>query len=286
MPTLDPEWRRKIFVGGLVLMIPVVGWPAVLGYRARFVRHLFGDTPEALPKWEGEFWNHLTSGWRAMGVIFGHIAPLYALLALLVWQRGWRPDEVWMWSTAFFVAVPILSTLTFPIACVVLARGGFLGFAEAAALLAVFALIIFLVPVGFMEVSRTDRYRSAFAWWRTWPFAWKHIGPYCSAWWHSCLQSGLGHFAFPFTPWGVVWCYLGILAHFNEVLVDAGAAPGRGWLQRAIADPRCTPPASRGRFTFEDGAGERVTALNVGAFSVPLPRMLEREQAERAPSGS
>jgi hypothetical protein len=56
LPTLDPGWRRKIFRAGLVLCIPVVGWPAVLGYRGRFVRHLFGPTTAALPDWsEGLF---------------------------------------------------------------------------------------------------------------------------------------------------------------------------------------------------------------------------------------
>ncbi len=276
--TLDPRWRRKIFIGGLVLLLPVVGWPAVLGYRAHFVRHMFGNTPEPLPSWKGAFWKHLRSGWQAMGVIFGHLAPLYGLLAVVLWQRGWRPDETWLWSTLFFVVFPFFSTLSFPMACLALtfSERPWLSLAEAAALFAAFTLTIFLVPAGFMEVSRTGRYRSAFAAWRSWPFAWKHRRLYGSAWWHSCLQGALGTLAVPFTPWGVVWSYLSILALFNEVLIEASVAPGSGWLQRALADTRFVRPTRRGRFAFEDGAGERTTALNLGAFSVPLPRLWHR----------
>jgi hypothetical protein len=276
--TLDPRWRRKIFVGGLVLMIPIVGWPAVLGYRARFARNLFSETPAALPEWKGEFWGHVINGWRAMAVIFGHLAVLYAALAAIVWQRGWRPDAAWAWSLAFFIVIPGLSPLSFPIACIVLMYSAqhWLGVGEAAILLALFSVLIFMIPAGFIEVSRTGTYRSAFAWWRTWPFVWRHARLYSSAWWHAGLQSAVGHFCIPFTPWGVVWCFLGILALFNEVLVEAGVAPGVGWMQRALTDPRFERRGHRGRFTLVDGAAKCVHAFDFGPFSIPLPQSIDQ----------
>ena len=275
---LDPRWRRKIFVGGLILMIPVVGWPAVLGYRSRFVRHMFSDTPHPLPEWRGEFWSHVISGWKAMGVIFGHLAPLYVCLALTLAQRDWHPDAHWFWALAFFFVFPGFSPLSFPIACVALALEPrhLLSPGEALVFLAVFASIIYLIPAGFLAVSRTGKYRSGLAVWRTVPFVVRHARLYASAWWHSCLQSAFGHGCVPFTPWGVVWCFLSILAVFNEVLVRIGTAPGRGWLERALLDPRFSGRGHVGRFTLLDGAGERVTALDVGSFSVPLPRWCDR----------
>ena len=59
---LDPEWRRKLWLGGLVLCLPVIGWPAVLGYRAAFIRNLREPAPSALPPWRGQFWSHVVLG--------------------------------------------------------------------------------------------------------------------------------------------------------------------------------------------------------------------------------
>ena len=273
---LDPKWRRKIFVGGLVLMIPVIGWPAVLGYRSHCVQRLFRDTGELLPGWRAGFWRHVIDGWKAMGVIFGHLAPLYVALGVLVWERGWRPDSAWVWWMAFFVVFPGFSPLTLPIACVVftLSPVAYVGSFEAALLLAAFAFTIFIIPVGFLEVSRTGRYRSAFAFQRTWPFAWRHRRDYTAAWGHSLLQAAVGHGCFPLTPWGVVWCFLSIVALFNEILVRTGDAPGIGWLQRGLADERFVPPPNLGRFARMDGSGAAFTACNLGAFSLPLPALL------------
>ncbi|MBL8858792.1 MAG: DUF4013 domain-containing protein [Planctomycetes bacterium] len=275
---LDPRWRRKMFVGGLVLMIPVVGWPAVLGYRSRFVRHMFTDTPELLPPWKGHFWSYVLGGVRAMAVIFGYLSPVYALLAWTLLERGWCPEVQWAWLALACFLFPLFAPLSLPIALIALAFSAehWLSFTEASAFFVAFAALIYLVPAGFLEVSRTGRYMSAFALWRSLPFAWRERRAYIAAWFYSILQSLFGHFTLPFAPWGVMWCYIGIVSLFNEVLVQANEAPGQGWLQRAIADPRFDGRGRRGRFTVLDNAGERVSVLDVGPFSVPLPRLFDR----------
>src|SRR5204863_6693750 len=105
---------------------------------------------------------------------------------------------------------------------------------------------------GFLQVSMTGRHRAAFAVWRTLPFVARHLRGYCGAWWRSGIMSLAGHLALPLSPWGVVWCYLGILALFNEVLVHGRLAPGEGWLQRALAEPRLQGGRC-GRTTVLDG---------------------------------
>lgn len=276
---LDPQWRAKIFRGGLVLMIPFVGWPTLLGYRARFVRHLFAPMDSVLPSWNGAFFACFVEGLRALSVIFGYLAPLYATLAWLLHARGWTPDATWWWLCAGFCALPIFSTLSFPTACVLLACSPHprLSATEALLFFAAFNVLIFVIPAGFLQVSLTGRHASAFALWRTLPFVWRHRRAYVAAWWHSSLFGLVGHFALPIAPWGVAWCYLGIVALFNEILVGAGLAPGEGCLQRALADPLFAPRASFGRRVLRDAAGEGVRVLDCSLFSAPLPGRADPE---------
>lgn len=268
---LDPQWRAKIFRGGLVLLIPIVGWPAVMGYRARFVRHLFTDEPGPLPEWRGQFRRHLVEGLRAMGVVFGYFAPLYVALFALVTARGFVPDTSTLAWTAGFVAVPILSTLSFPTACVLLAMATehWISPVEAAVFIASFAAVVFVIPAGFCQVSRTGRYRDAFALGAALCLIARRPRSYVAAWWHSSVMATAGHFTLPLAPWGVVWCYLGILVLFNAILLDDGTAPGQGWLQRALIDPRLARTAG---VAARDANGEVVRLLEIGEYAAPLPR--------------
>jgi hypothetical protein len=269
----DPRWRQKVFVGGMLLLLaPPFGWPAVLGYRKELVRHLFEDLEEPLPAWEGRLLHHFTEGLKALGVIFGYLAPLYATAGGLAAYRGFTPGAGSLVLALFFVLFPIFSTLSFPIGCLLLGHAGWLSMGECSALVGLYALVVFLIPAGFLHVSLTGRYRTAFALWRTLPFVGRHLPAYAGAWWYSSLISLVGHLALPFSPWGVVWAYLAIIFQFNEILHQGGERISSGWLARALADPRF---ARRGRpwlARLEDGRRESTAVLDLGAFSVPLPR--------------
>lgn len=268
---LDPHWRRRIWIGGLVLCLPVIGWPAVLGYRAAFVRHLREDKGTVLPVWRGAFWQHVVVGSKAMGVVFAYLAPLYAALLALLLSRGWQPDAASLWLAAFFVCLPVFSTLSLPIACLLAACGpaATLTAPEVAGFLLGYAALVFLIPAGFLEVSRTWRFRSAFAVHRTWPFVARHLRAYAAAWWHSGCMSLVGHLVLPLSPWGVVWCYLGIVTLFQEVLWRADGQPRTGCMARAMA---AQPDGwTIGRRTAVDGAMRTVRVVELGAFAVPLP---------------
>jgi hypothetical protein len=271
----DPGWRRKILRGGLLICLPVVGWPAILGYRRALAAALFGTEP-VLPPWEGRFLAYLLDGLRAMCVIFGYLAPLYALAGWLAYSRGFRPGVESAAVAGFFVLFPIFSTLSLPIAAALLVHGGRLAPGEAAAFGGAYAAIIFIVPAGFLEVSRTGRHRSAFAVWRTLPFLARNLRGYASAWWNAGLASLFGHAVLPFSPWSVVWAYLAIIFLFNAILVRTGAAPADGWLGQALRAPRARGLGRLGRKRLEDAGGEPCTALDLRAFSVPLPRCVAR----------
>jgi hypothetical protein len=283
-PLADPGWRRKIFVGGLCLMLPLFGWPAILGYRKELVLHLFRDAPRPLPRWKGRFFHYFREGVKSMGVIFGYLAPLYATLLGVVASRGFAPGATTALIALFFVVFPIFSTLSFPTACFLFAFGrdrAWITPGELAAFLAVFSVVIFLIPAGFLRVTVTGRYRSAFHLGRTLPLIRRHFLAYLAAWWYSGLMSLLGHLTIPLAPWGVVWAYLAIIFLFNEIVHRDGKASGAGWLARSLADPRF---ADRGRFGFDrmpEGAATRARILDFGSFSVPLPAFTEPRPEHR-----
>jgi hypothetical protein len=238
---LDRDWRRKLWRAGLVLMIPVVGWPAVLGYRTAFVRHLLSDSLTPLPAWDEGLLTHAVAGWKAMAVIFGYLLPVYLALGWLLAARGFVPGPWFVAAAAFFFAFPIFSTLSLPLACVALASAEqpALSAHECLAGIAAFSLLVFLLPAGFLQVSRTQPYTWAFALWRTIPFVARNLGAYLEAWWHSSLMSLAGHFTLPLAPWGVVRC------------ADAGR-------RAAVTDRSSVIPQSRARGGLpRDSAGAR-----------------------------
>ena len=84
----DPEWRGKVFTGGLLLLVPFFGWFATLGYRKDLIGHLFrGDDPP-LPTWRGRFWFHTREGLKAASVIFTQYLPLGITLGVTLASRG------------------------------------------------------------------------------------------------------------------------------------------------------------------------------------------------------
>ena len=90
-----------------------------------------------------------------------------------------------------------------------------------------------------------------------------------AAWWHSGLISLCSHFALPFSPWAVVWCYLAIIFLFNELLHRDGSP---GWMSRALADPRFVHVRA-GASRLTDASGRGVVRLDLGLFSAPLPSL-------------
>lgn len=280
----DPDWRRKVFVGGLLLMIPFVGWFATLGYRKALIPLLFhGDRPP-LPEWRGRVWTHIWEGLKAGAVIGVQYLPLGVALAALLVSRGARFEPALLAAPVFFALFPIFSTLAFPLAVAYWAWPGgpaVLHLWEAGALLAGYALVTFVIPAGFLQVSRTGRYSAAFRYHESLPFLVRNFRAYVLAWYRSSAMSLCGHLAVPYSPWGVVWCYLGIIYSFNRVLADEMARAGElspdSWFTRLDRDGIPLLPAGRRTLTAAvPAAGEEVPVGRVGPVFVPLPRAVAR----------
>lgn len=48
----DEEWVSKVLLGSVILLIPVFGWFALMGYTIAAVRNVIAGEPRPLPGWE------------------------------------------------------------------------------------------------------------------------------------------------------------------------------------------------------------------------------------------
>ncbi|QEL16252.1 DUF4013 domain-containing protein [Limnoglobus roseus] len=280
----DPDWRHKVFVGGLLLMIPVVGWFATLGYRKALISRLFQGDRYPLPEWRGEVWAHIWEGLKAGAVISVQYLPLCFALAALLASRDAPFGPRLLTASVFFALFPIFSTLAFPLAVVYWAWPvgvAYLHPLEAVALLAGYGAVTFVIPAGFLQVSRRGRYAAAFRYHESLPFLVRNFRAYVLAWYRSGAMSLCGHFAGPYAPWGVVWCYLGIIYSFNRVLADELARKGelspKSWFARLDRDRLVLKPVRR--FTFlvtVPSTGDVDAGVRVGPVFAPLPKAVAR----------
>ena len=279
----DPLFREKIFFGGLLLLfLHPVGWPASLGYRKSLISRLFSGEEPLLPVWKGNVWYFFFEGLKAMGVIFGYLSPLYLALFLILYRNGVSPDAHWLLAAAFFCFFMIFSTLSLPLAILYWTFGsaGYrLPVPYAGALLLAFAVVVFFIPAGFLQVSKSGKYRSAFHVFAAFTMLRTHFKRYLLAWYRSAVMSLAGHLALPFAPWGVVWCYLGIIYEFNSILArDAGFRYQGSWFERLDGAQalKLEPTLQKSilRCSNATGAGGKPCFfLLLGPILVPLPEL-------------
>ncbi len=84
----DPNWVGKIIIGGLISLIPVVGWLLVIGYMIAIARNVINGDPQPLPEWS-DFGQILVDG------IYGFvIAFVYSLPIIVVACFFWMPASL------------------------------------------------------------------------------------------------------------------------------------------------------------------------------------------------
>ncbi|MCA8969227.1 MAG: DUF4013 domain-containing protein [Planctomycetes bacterium] len=287
--TADPAWRRRIFRGGLLLMIPFVGWPIVLGYRRLFAEHLLDRTRPLLPVWHGNTRRALLHGLGAMGVIHGYFLPIYAWMALRTTEWQLWSALPWIWIFLFVAAFPIFSTLIVPAWLCWLRLSAIIDVdiptIELALVGMLFAAITFMIPAGFLTVSQTRRTMSAFDLGRSLALIKRAPRRYTEAWIGSGILSLAAHACLPLAPWSVFWCYLAIIHCFNEVPLADESDPSAGqrswfgyfrdahWTRYRISTGSFVES-----FTLEDkGAGPlgspapRIRALRLGPLRFLCP---------------
>lgn len=216
----DPHWRRNIWKAGLFLFVPIIGWPTLLGYRKVAIEHLVHGREPLLPKWDGNVLLYLREGFKALLVINLWFLPLLCWVIIKFMSHHQSSQVSWLAICSFCLALPILSTMLIP-GVVLLGRfyvsTPIFSNEETLLIHLLFVATTFFIPVGFLNVSRTGRYLSAFDFRWTLPTLRRNFRNYTEAWVVSGIMSLIGHFIIPFSPWGVTWCYLSIVYLFNEV---------------------------------------------------------------------
>jgi hypothetical protein len=67
--TEDPNWLKKVGIAALLMLIPIIGWFAVLGWGLEITRRVISNEPETLPDWSN-FADHLIRGLKGFVVSF------------------------------------------------------------------------------------------------------------------------------------------------------------------------------------------------------------------------
>jgi Protein of unknown function (DUF4013) len=224
-PFEDPAWKRKLFIGGFLMLIcPPVGWTIALGYRRDVGMRLRSGATPPLPEWSGKWWSFYKGGVGAVGVILGYYVPfmvLYAIVAFgpsLIHAEHLPQIAVFFGSIAFFPLVlavfPALYASAF--SWVHLTTSGIVP------LTILFIATAFVLPAAFVQVSVNGRFRSAFRVRQVARFILQQPVLYSEAWVLSLIASAIGVFMGPFAPWGLFWSYIVILHAFTEAFLRSG----------------------------------------------------------------
>lgn len=264
----DPRWRAKLFTAGLVLLLPVIGWPTLLGYRKEAVFRLARGASPILPDWGEGLWHFTRQGFEAVGVIHVYLAPVYVWFLLRVVDDAFLASAPWGYALLFVCLVPLFLPLLLPAGLIYARFTRPEMAAELYAMGVAFHLAVFTIPAGFLNVTRTGRIVSAFDLVSALRLIVTQPRRYVEAWVGSGVLCVLGHFCVPFSPWGIAWCYLGITYLFNEV--PRPGPPAFGEFRRYWQGFEAVPRGMLVR--YEPLAPDRTafTALRLGPVEVPV----------------
>ena len=71
----DEDWIKKIGVGGLISLIPIIGTFLVIGWGVEVVKRIIRDDAEILPDWS-DFGGYLARGFLVFLVILVYLLPV------------------------------------------------------------------------------------------------------------------------------------------------------------------------------------------------------------------
>jgi hypothetical protein len=129
----DPNWIKKILIGGVMLIIPIIGWLIAGGYYLRTVQGVIRGVDSPLPEWD-DWGGDLVRGLKVLGAVIIWFIPVW-VLQICVMMLGIVDDGF---------ATGALSVL---FSCVIF-------------ILAI--AITFLLPLIVSRVARTENITDAF----------------------------------------------------------------------------------------------------------------------------
>src|SRR3990172_6927206 len=120
-PFQDQQWIKKLLITAVLILVPIIGWIAVLGWSLEVARRVIRQHPEPLPDWS-EFGALLGLGFK--GFIIGIV------LSIPVWVIILPPVAISVFAADSQDLLSIVSTCA---GCLILIYSIMLAFATPAA---------------------------------------------------------------------------------------------------------------------------------------------------------
>jgi hypothetical protein len=70
----DPDWLKKLGIGALLMIIPIIGWMVVAGWGLEITKRVIQHDPQPLPDWS-DFGGHLIKGLQVFVIGFVYSLP-------------------------------------------------------------------------------------------------------------------------------------------------------------------------------------------------------------------
>lgn len=79
----DPDWWKKLLIGTLILMIPIIGLIVLKGWWIEIIKRVAKDDPEPLPSFDN-FGELLSNGFRSILVYLVYKSPVIILGTIIL----------------------------------------------------------------------------------------------------------------------------------------------------------------------------------------------------------
>jgi hypothetical protein len=79
----DPKWAGKIIIGGILALIPLIGWFLVMGYMIAIARNVIKGNPQPLPDWS-DFGRIFVDGIYGLVIGFVYVLPIIVLACVVM----------------------------------------------------------------------------------------------------------------------------------------------------------------------------------------------------------
>jgi hypothetical protein len=114
----DPNWIKKVLIGGLLFIVPIVGWLIVAGYYVRTVQKVSTGNDVPLPEWD-QWGDDLVRGLKLVGISIIWTLPLW-VISICAFALGLADEGAgsaasillnclgFIYSVAFYFIFPVI----------------------------------------------------------------------------------------------------------------------------------------------------------------------------------
>ncbi len=126
----DPDWLKKLGIGALLMIIPIIGWLVVAGWGIEITKRVIQHDPQPLPDWN-DFGGYLIKGLQVAVIGFVYSLPV---TLVNICQQGVTAFSQQGNNSSDQTIVSILMVVGICFGCVSFLYSIFLGFIMPAAL--------------------------------------------------------------------------------------------------------------------------------------------------------